>query len=210
MLIRLQLMSIRINRRILEPCSEKMHKLFNSSLKWRILSFFLENPNTASFSNQLGRALDVNNSTASTISKDFSDCGLMKREIMGRTYIYRLNMEHPIVRPLRKAYGISLVMTANPNKTFSDIDEELLSVALIGEFASGTWNENSTVEFLAISDSDDSKMEIIRKIIEGILGRKVSINRIPIDKMDSLRMQNDPAYLEIVSDHVLISGDRII
>jgi len=187
-----------------------MHKTFYSSVKWRILSHFLENPNTASYSTQLGQALEVTNSTASTISKDFCDSGIMKRDLMSRTYIYHLNMDNPIVLPLRTAYGISLVLTADPKKTFSEIDDELLSVAIIGEFARGTWNENSPVEFLAISDSDDSKMEIVQRILEGVLKRKVIIKIVSIDKMDSLRERKDREYMELVKDHVLIAGDPVI
>ncbi len=187
-----------------------MHKTFYSSVKWRILSYFLENPNTASYSTQLGQALEVTNSTASTISKDFCDSGIMKRDLMGRTYIYHLNIDNPIVLPLRKAYGISLVLTADPKKTFSEIDDQLLSVAIIGEFAKGTWNENSVIEFLAISDSEDSKMDIIQRIIEGVLNRRVSIRRISIDEMDTLREKNDPGYMELIENHVLLMGDPII
>jgi hypothetical protein len=51
--------------------------------------------------------------------------------------VYELDLEHPIVNPLVRTHGISRILAAKPGDLVSEVDNEFISLSLIGDFLEG-------------------------------------------------------------------------
>ena len=130
-----------------------MIELFRTYVKWKILAHFLANPNTSFHIKQLSRILDVSPASVSSAVKSFEEDGLLSKEEKGLAHYYHLDPNNPVVVPLKKAYGLDLILSARPREVFLKADPNMISLALYGSYASGEFDEDSDVDFLVVTPS---------------------------------------------------------
>lgn len=118
-----------------------MIELFNSYVDWKILSHFLINPTTSFHIKQLSRILDVSPASVSKAVKYLEAEKVLVKEEIGLAHLYHLNHDNPIVAPLKKAYGLSFILSARPKEIFLEADPNIISMALFGSFADGSFDE---------------------------------------------------------------------
>jgi predicted nucleotidyltransferase len=192
-----------------------MIALFEKYVDMKILGLFLSNPNTPYHVKGVARKLGVSPASVSHAMKYFEEMGYLFKEEKGLAHIYRLNTVHPVVASLRKAYGIALVQSANPVEAFLSADPNIVSFALYGGYADGSFDEKSDIEFIAVAPSAIDKFSNarryseVRKALEERLGRPVSIFVATMSIWSAMKSAGDPMYKKIIDNHVLIYGNGL-
>ncbi len=192
-----------------------MIALFEKYVDLKILGLFIQNPNSEYHVKEIARRLGISPASVSHAMKYFEDMGYLIKEEKGLAHIYHLNLEHPVIVSLKKAYGIALIQSANPVEAFLSADPNIVSFALYGSYSDGTFDEHSEVEFLAVAPSavdkfsNTKKFSEIRKSMEEKIHRPVSIFVATMSIWSTMKSANDPMYNRIVNNHVLMYGNGI-
>lgn len=192
-----------------------MIRLFDKYVDFKILGLFLANPNTPYHVKEVSRKLGVSPASVSYAMKYFESTGYLIKEEKGLAHIYHLNKEHPAMVALKKAYGIALIQSAGPVEAFLQADPNIVSFALYGSYADGTFDEHSDIEFVAVAPSaidkfsNTKKFSEVRKTIEEKLKRPVAIFVATLSIWSAMKSANDPMYNKIIDNHILIYGNGL-
>lgn len=192
-----------------------MIDLFDKYVDLKILGLFLGNPDTPHHVKAISRKLGVSPASVSYAVRYFEDMGYLIKEEKGLAHIYHLNKDHPVIVSLKKAYGIALIQSANPVEAFLTADPNIVSFALYGSYADGTFDGQSEIEFVAVAPSavdkfsNTKKFSEIRKGIEEKLGRPVAIFIATMSIWSTMKSTNDAMYREIMDNHILIYGNGL-
>ncbi len=186
-----------------------MIKLFRKYVEWKILAHFLANPNTSFHIKQLARILDVSPASASSALKYFEEYGLLLKEEKGLAHIYRLNGDSGVVAPLKKAYGIAFVLSSKPGEKFLKADPSIISLALFGSYADGSFDEKSDADFLIITPARKEAFTGVIKKVEEELQKEVSTSIFKLAEWRAMAKKGDAFYKRIVENHMLLYGSGL-
>jgi predicted nucleotidyltransferase len=192
-----------------------MIELFEKYVDMKILGLFLGNPDSEFHVKEIGRKLNISPASASHAVKYFAECGYLMKEEKGLAHLYRLNVAHPIIVSMKKAYGMALVLSANPIELFLSADANIVSFALYGSYADGSFDDHSEIDFLIVAPSavdkfsNSRKLSDSRKLLEEKLGRPVSLFVATMSIWSTMKSTNDPMYNKILENHILIYGNGL-
>lgn len=186
-----------------------MIELFRTYVKWNILSHFLANPNTSFHIKQLARILNVSPASVSSAVKSFEEDGLLSKEEKGLAHIYRLDSDNSVVAPLKKAYGITFVLSSKPKEKFLEIDPNIISLALFGSYAEGSFDEKSDIDFLAVTGASKEMFIKAAKRLEEELEKEVSLSVLKLSEWRAMAKKGDAFYKRIVENHILLYGSGL-
>lgn len=183
-----------------------MIELFDKYVDWKILGYFLSNPATDVYIKELSRKLKVSPASVSHAVKHFEANGFLIKDEKGLAHIYHLNEDHPVVKPLKKAYGIDLILSAYPKEAFINADPNIISLALYGSYANGSFDEGSDVDFLIVTASKKEKILDTIMVLEDKLGKEVNVSAFKLSEWLALAKKSDAFYKNVVANHVLLYG----
>ncbi|MDP2767950.1 MAG: nucleotidyltransferase domain-containing protein [Candidatus Methanoperedens sp.] len=186
-----------------------MIDLFKKYVKWKILAYFLANPNISFHVKQLARILGISPASVSSAVKSFHEDGLLQKEEKGLAHIYWLNSDNSVVAPLKKAYGIALILSAKPEKKFLEIDPNMISLALFGSYADGSFDEKSDIDFLAITSRKKETLAQIAIKLENELQKEVSLSVFKLSEWRTRAKKGDAFYKRVVENHILLYGSGL-
>ncbi len=186
-----------------------MIELFKTYVKWKILAHFLANPNTSFHIKQLARILKVSPASVSSAVKSFEEDGLLSKEEKGLAHIYRLNVDNSMVAPLKKAYGIAFVLSSKPKEKFLEIDPNIISLALFGSYAEGSFDEKSDMDFLIVTSASKESFIKAAKWLEDELEKEVSLSVLKLSEWREMAKMGDAFYKRIVENHILLHGSGL-
>ena len=186
-----------------------MIELFKKYVHWKILAHFMENPNTTFHIKQLARIIEVSPASVSSAVKSFEKEGLLLKEEKGLAHLYRLNADNSVVAPLKKAYGIALVLSSRPKEKFLEVDPHIISLALFGSYAEGSYDEKSDIDFLAVTPARKENLISTAKRLEEELKKEVSISVFKLSEWRTLAKIGDAFYKRIVENHILLYGSGL-
>ena len=186
-----------------------MIELFRTYVKWKILAHFLANPNTSFHIKQLARILNVSPASVSSAVKSFEEDELLLKEEKGLAHIYRLNFDNSIVEPLKKAYGIAFVLASKPKEKFLEIEPNIISLALFGSFAEGSFDEKSDIDFLIVTSTRKEEFIQAAKRLEEELEKEVSLSVLKLSEWRTMAKKGDAFYKRIVNNHILLYGSGL-
>lgn len=186
-----------------------MIELFHKYADMRVLACFLSHPRTSYYKKELARKLNMSPSAVVRAVESFEGEGILLKEVRGKEHFFTLNAGSCVVPPLKKAYGLALVLSAKPVKAFLDADPELISLALYGSYARGDFDERSDIDFLVLTHTDKMKLLPALKSIEDFLGIEANITVFRLSEWKSLADSRDAFYKNVVSDHILLHGSGI-
>lgn len=186
-----------------------MIELFEKYVGWKILAHFLRNPTSWFHVKELARILKVSPGSVSTATRTFEAEGILITEKKGLARLSKLNAEHPAIPPLKKAYGIALVFEVNPAEKFVAADENIISVALFGSYADGTFDEKSDLDFLVITPSGGNTLISVINEIENELGKKANISVFTLAQWRQAARKKDAFYKRVAENHVLLYGGGV-
>ena len=186
-----------------------MIELFRTYVKWKILAHFLANPNTSFHIKQLSRTLDVSPASVSSAVKSFEEDGLLSKEEKGLAHIYKLDSDNSVVEPLKKAYGIAFVLSSKPKEKFLEIDPNIISIALFGSYADGSFDEKSDLDFLIVTSVRKELFIKAAKQLEEELEKEVSLSVLKLSEWRAMAKKGDAFYKRIVENHILLYGSGL-
>ena len=186
-----------------------MIELFRTYVKWKILAHFLANPNTSFHIKQLSRILDVSPASVSSAVKSFEEDGLLSKEEKGLAHIYKLDSDNSVVEPLKKAYGIAFVLSSKPKEKFLEIDPNIISIALFGSYADGSFDEKSDLDFLIVTSVRKELFIKAAKQLEEELEKEVSLSVLKLSEWRAMAKKGDAFYKRIVENHILLYGSGL-
>jgi len=181
-------------------------ELFNKYVDWKILRSFLVSPNTDFYASQVAKHLDISPSSANNALKSFAEKGFLIAEDKGFARLYHLNRDNEVVKALKRALGIDFVMSQKPEKTIMDADPGVISIALYGSYASGTYDEESDVDLIVVTPSKKELYVKPIKELEDRLGREVNVVIFRLSEWRGLAKKEDAFYKNVVYNNVLLYG----
>lgn len=186
-----------------------MIEQFQKYADMRVLTCFLANPRTSFYKRELARKLDMSPSAVVRAVESFEKEGILHKEIRGKEHFFTLNLENCVVPPLKKAYGLALVLSARPKEAFLEADPDLISLAMYGSYARGDFDERSDIDFLVLTHTDKMKIYPAVKSLEDTLGIQVNISAFRLAQWKSFADAGDAYYKNVVRDHILLHGSGI-
>jgi predicted nucleotidyltransferase len=182
---------------------------FKKYADMKVLACFLSNPHTSFFKRELSRKLVMSPSAVVRAVESFEKEGILKKDVRGREHYFTLNLENCVVPPLKKAYGLALILSARPAEVFLEVDPGIISLALYGSHARGDFDERSDIDFLALTHTDKTKLIPALKAIEDRLGKEANISVFRLSDWKSMADSGDAYYKNVVRDHIVLHGSDI-
>ncbi|ATZ61313.2 MAG: nucleotidyltransferase domain-containing protein [Methanosarcinales archaeon Met12] len=186
-----------------------MIELFEKYVDWKILAFFLRNPTTTVYVKELARRLHVSPGSVSKAVKRFAMDNLLLKEEKGLAHLYKLNNESAIVKSLKKAYSLMRIHELKIADKFLDADENIISLALYGSYATGDYDEKSDIDLLAITPSGRYIFTALINDLERDLVVEISLEVSNLSQWRSLARKNDVFYRRVIENHVLLRGSGL-
>jgi uncharacterized protein len=187
----------------------RLFELFEKYADLKVLAYFLSHPRGSFYKKELARALNVSPSTVITAVESFEREGILRKEIKGQGHFYSLDNDNCVVPPLKKAYGLSFVLSARPATAFLSVNPDLISLALYGSYARGDFDEISDIDFLILTHCDKTKLIPALKIIEDRLGKDANISVFRLSDWKAMADSDDAYYKNVVRDHIILHGSDI-
>lgn len=94
-------------------------------------------------------------------------------------------------------------------KTFINADPNIISLALYGSYADGSFDEKSDVDILAITTS---KQEVLLPAIHNLedkVGKEVNVTTFKLFEWRKMADQGDEVYNNLINLHILLYGSGI-
>jgi hypothetical protein len=186
-----------------------MIETFNKYVDLKVLGFFLANPRTAMNVNELARTLRISPTSVNQAAKFFHSKGYLSKDEKGLAHYYQLDLNNPVVTPLKKAYGLDLILSSSPMEAFLNADENIISLALYGSFAGGDFDEDSDVDFLVVTPSKREMLMATIHELEGKLGKEVNVTVFKPGEWRAMAKNGDAFYKNVIKQHVLLYGSGL-
>jgi len=169
---------------------------------WQVLEFFLRTGEI--YIKKLARALGISPQTANYYLKFYKKINILEEKKEGNLLIYSL-MDNCLVRQLKIFYILSFLYPFALNFCR---ENKITSLVLYGSHANGTYDKNSDIDFLVISQQKNLKLDEVKKL-EREINKEVKIQIFSIGKWRFLKRRKDKFALSILRNHILLYGAEI-
>jgi predicted nucleotidyltransferase len=154
--------------------SELPLQLFRSELQLRMLGLLLSSSRDAWTAPQLAQALTANPVAIHRELHRALASGLLAREPIGKTYVYRAATDSPLYEPLRLLLERTVGVEAELKRVLEDVPG--LEAAFIhGSFAEKKLRPTSDVDLLVLGNVDSHALRRRVREIEGRVGREIDV-----------------------------------
>jgi predicted nucleotidyltransferase len=102
---------------------------------------------------------------------------------------------------MRKTYSLLLLFESG----ITYIAENVISIALYGSFASGTFDDKSDIDILILSENKELNSNIILQI-ENNFNRELQATIIPYYKWETMKAKNHDFATSVLNNHILLTG----
>ncbi len=168
-------------------------ELMGSRSASRILVYFLEMPRGRFYLAQLIKNTGLSKNSAIKALKELEKTGILAREELGKTVLYGLERDNPVVKELKKLLAISVAATA-----MKDFAAAGCEAYLYGSAARGENDEKSDIDVLLICDRKGGVVSRLSSI------KDERIKPLIMTQMDyaALSRKDKPLYERIEKDKV--------
>ncbi len=149
--------------------------IFRSELQLQMLGMLILNTERTWTTGELASGLGANSVAVHRELRRALDAGLLEREAIGRTYLYRGATESPLYEPLRELLERTVGVEPRLRRALEDVPG--VEAAFIhGSFATGTKiRPSSDVDILVLGSADPHLLRRRLRDAESQLGREVDI-----------------------------------
>jgi len=168
-------------------------ELMGSKSTSRMLAYFLEAPKGRFYLAQLVKKTGLSKNSAIKALKELEKTGILSREELGKTVLYGLVRDDPVVKELKKLLVISVASKAM--KAFAVAGCEAY---LYGSAARGENDEKSDIDVLLLCDRKEKAVSRLNSI------KDERIKPLIMTQMDyaALLRKDKPLYERIEKDKV--------
>ena len=171
---------------------------------WVVLKHFLEHPTEQFYIKQLSRILDISPRSAQVYCSEYEKSKILISKAVANAKMFKLNNELPSVQALKKFYFLEILHEFDLAKKVEI--PGLISLALYGSYASGTYDEKSDIDFLVISNEKIQRTEFVK--LQKKLGKTVQVTEVTLAEWIQMK-KKDPFVARVLSNHVLLSGGML-
>jgi predicted nucleotidyltransferase len=149
--------------------------LFRSELQLRLLGLLLLNPQETWTASELARRLEA---TSVSVHRELHRglaAGLLVREAVGRTYLYRAATDSPLYEPLRLLLERTVGVEAELRRALEGV-RGVEAAFIHGSFAKQTKiKPTSDVDLLVLGDADPHALRRTVRRVEARVGREIDV-----------------------------------
>lgn len=176
---------------------------------WKVLAFFLSNPSTSIYVKQLSRDLKISPSGTNKALKFLEKSKILFKEERGKAHYYFLNNELSFIKHLKISYFLAKIQGWKIEQKFKKQDEDLISLAVYGSYASGDFDERSDIDFLLISSKSKEHFLSLIQNVEKFFNREANLEVFNLSKWQKIRKENRIFYDDIIKNHILLAGSEL-
>lgn len=170
---------------------------------WLVLEFFLKT-NKEVHIKELARRLKISPQTANYYLKFYKKENILEERKKGNLLLYSL-LDNSLTRQLKIFYILDVLSSFA--KKFS-VENKITSLVLYGSHASGTYDENSDIDLLVISQQKKFNLDEVKKI-ERKIKKEVKIVVLSLGEWRNLKRKKDKFAQSILLNHILLFGAEI-
>lgn len=169
----------------------------------KVIRPFLDNPDRKFFTRELVSITGVSSTTLVKYLTYFENLRVLKHEKVGKTKFYSLT-NTTFVRELKKAYALYLIESFGVGRF---VYPGLISLAVIGSFASGDYDSMSDYDILVVGDKVDLSSVVFE--FSEYIHRKVELVHFTLSEWERKKRRRDDFALAILANHVLVYGEEL-
>ena len=174
---------------------------FDKFVGFKILKYFLFNPNNEIHLKELSRELNTSPSSINHYCNLFEKDNILKTQRKGNLRLIYLNNNSPYVTELKKCFGLLHLKENNIEKI--TIEPNILAV--YGSYASGEFDERSDLDIIVIGKKNQVDKDFASKL-EKKLGTQIQLTVIPYYEWEKMKKNKEPFSQEILKKHVVLKG----
>ena len=160
--------------------------IFRSKLQLRLLALIFLAPDRTWTTPELAKRLDATPVTTHRELHRALDSGLLAREAIGRTYLYRAATDSPLYEPLRLLLERTVGVEAELRRALEDV-AGVEAAFIHGSFASGDKiKPASDIDVIVLGNADPRALRRRIRQVESLLGRKIDLLAYSRDEFASL------------------------
>ena len=184
-------------------------ELFKKYADMALLSHFLRNPTTKFSVKGAAKQLGLSPSSVSLAARRFELDGILKGERKGLAKLYCLKNEAPLVRAFKVTHTLAMLQDAGLVGKLLKADGSLISIALLGEYASGAYDERSDLDLLVLSQKEKNVFAKPLRELEERLGLRARLEVFKLGRWKELARAGDPLYRRVLSNHLMLYGSSL-
>ena len=183
---------------------------FDKSPRWKVLARFLEDPSLKLNIHKNYEKGEMSYNTAMRSIYPMISIGMAKVYRGDRAEnVFEMINEHPVVHPLRTAYGRIKILSSQIGNEIVEEMDDIASISLTGGFVNGTFDGDSPVELLVITESESEIPPRVIGRLEERLGRRFVFNNYSLDEWLDLRDAGDPIFNHAKEEHLHLFGESL-
>jgi len=181
---------------------------WNKFSGWKVLSFFLKNPNTKIHIKGLARELKISSKTAKDYCDLYKKSGILNREKIANSIVFYLNNISVIVKELKKLWFLLLLQERKVIEEFIKDNEGIISVAVYGGYASGEYSNESDIDILVITQKEKINLSKLSEFGE-VIGKEVNVTKFKLGEWREILKKKDSFAQSILNNHVVLWGGEL-
>lgn len=189
--------------------STKTNHLFNGTSTWKVLTYFLHHPSSIVYVNELANLLKIGSASANSALHELENMGLLEMRERARSHFYSINNEMAVVKSLKVAHFIARLEDLGFVDKFLEVDKDIVSLAIYGSFADGSFKEKSDLNILIISHKEAPAFSPVALELEKGLGLHINLEICTLSKWSCLKKKENGFYQEVTASHVLLCGNQV-
>jgi predicted nucleotidyltransferase len=167
----------------------------------KVLVWFLEHPSTVVYINSLARILNISPASAKQFLDEYAQEGILITEPLGNTRQFTLNNDDFVVTSLKRTHLLARLKNAGIMETGSS----MITLAVYGSTAAGTYTETSDIDILVIGkESDIDRDHLVG--LQNNLGKEIQLTVFSLAQWEKMKSTYDTFVRNILRDHVVIKG----
>ena len=170
---------------------------------WKVLEFFLKTGEEIHVK-KLARELNISPQTATYYLKFYKRANILKERKEANLLLYSLQ-DNALTRLLKIFYILDQIY---PFILRFGSKNNVISVALYGSHALGTFDKNSDIDLLIISQKKTLNLDELKKL-ERKIGKEVKIQVFSFGEWRNLKRKANAFVQSVLSKHILLYGAEI-
>ncbi len=170
---------------------------------WIVIEYFLKTSKEIHVK-ELARQLKISPQTANHYLKFYTKEKILKERKEGNLLLYSL-ADNCLTRQLKIFYILDILFEFS--RSFVK-ENNITSFILYGSHASGTYDENSDIDLLIISQQKKLNLNKV-KALEKKMGKEVKIQVFSLGEWRNLKRKKDRFAQSVLLNHILLYGAKI-
>ena len=183
--------------------------MFDKYVEFKILNYFMDNPTTPLYVNDISRKLKVSSGSVSTFVNKAAKNNLLIKKVVGNTHLYRLNNDLPIVRNFKISSFLINIEKINLIQEFLKLDDSIISIVIYGSYANGTYDEKSDVDIIIISDKK-TNLQSVLQASENKLKKTINVEIFNLAEWKKISKENRAFYNSVIKSNIVLYGGELV